>query len=594
MSRTGITAESTIDGSTNPRPIAGRSLARNPDGGRRRRRTRRIAGSVTALTGFIALMSALTPPLQRRVRIVTDVFSVGTAHAANALVAATGVGLVVLSWAILRGQRRAWWLAMAALSTVVVGHVVKGVDLEEAAAAAAAASYLGFHREAFRARSQLRAGRHAIATLSVGLSLGLGGAFVAIEAATWRTGLHRLTASRAARDALGSLRSPAPADVPYRLEGFLRPALIATGVAVALVALWIALRPVIARVVELRHRLDSETRARAIISAHGGGTLDYFALRDDKDYFFHENSLISYAIYGSVCLVSPDPIGPLDERKALWREFRDFTDGEGWVVALLGASSEQLDFYRLFGMTSMYVGDEAIVDVQDFRLDGGDRKSLRQAVNRVGRNGYTVEFHNPAHIDADLRSDLESLMAQSRRGRVERGFSMTLGRVFDARDDALLLAVCKGSDGKPAAFCQYVPSPLIEGWSLDLMRRDTGEHPNGLLDFVIVETIRHLAANGQRSLGLNFAAMRAVLANETGSGWWQRMQRRALQHLSKDMQIASLWHFNSKYGPRWMPRYVVIDGRENFLPAAVAMARAESLWEVPLLGRLFRKHAASP
>ena len=66
----------------------------------------------------------------------------------------------------------------------------------------------------------------------------------------------------------------------------------------------------------------------------------------------------------------------------------------------------------------------------------------------------------------------------------------------------------------PAAFCQYVPAPDMDGYSLDLMRRTTGEVPNGLTDFVVVETINHLRARDQRGLALNFATMRAVLAGD--------------------------------------------------------------------------------
>ena len=49
-----------------------------------------------------------------------------------------------------------------------------------------------------------------------------------------------------------------------------------------------------------------------------------------------------------------------------------------------------------------------------------------------------------------------------------------------------------GPDGGPVAFCQFVPAPGIRGYSLDLMRRDDGEHPNGLLDFILVRTIEAL------------------------------------------------------------------------------------------------------
>jgi lysyl-tRNA synthetase class 2 len=57
--------------------------------------------------------------------------------------------------------------------------------------------------------------------------------------------------------------------------------------------------------------------------------------------------------------------------------------------------------------------------------------------------------------------------------------------------------------------------------------------------------------------------------------------------MSDSMQIESLWRFNAKYDPDWLPRYAVYDAHENLLPAALAVARAESFWELPLIGRLF-------
>jgi lysylphosphatidylglycerol synthetase-like protein (DUF2156 family) len=161
-----------------------------------------------------------------------------------------------------------------------------------------------------------------------------------------------------------------------------------------------------------------------------------------------------------------------------------------------------------------------------------------------------------------------------------------LGRIFDPDDEGLLLAVVHGPEQMgPVAFCQYVPAPGIDGYSLDLMRRDDGEHPNGLLDFAIVETIRHLAADGRRGLGLNFATMRAVLTGEAGEGVSQRVQAWLLRRMSDSMQIESLWKFNAKYDPDWQPRYALYDSPEHALAAAFAVARAESFWELPVIGR---------
>jgi lysylphosphatidylglycerol synthetase-like protein (DUF2156 family) len=143
----------------------------------------------------------------------------------------------------------------------------------------------------------------------------------------------------------------------------------------------------------------------------------------------------------------------------------------------------------------------------------------------------------------------------------------------------------EGALGDPVAFCQYVPAPGIGGYSLDLMRRDDSEHPNGLIDFAVVETIRHLQAQGNEGLGLNFATMRAVLAGETGSGASQRIQAWLLRRMGDSMQIESLWKFNAKFDPDWQPRYALYDAPENALAVAIAIARAESWWELPVIGR---------
>ena len=91
--------------------------------------------------------------------------------------------------------------------------------------------------------------------------------------------------------------------------------------------------------------------------------------------------------------------------------------------------------------------------------------------------------------------------------------------------------------------------------------------------------------------------MRAVLADEANEGVVQRAERWLLRRMSGSMQIESLWRFNAKYDPDWRPLYAVYDARENMLPAALAVARAESFWELPIVGRFLTPaddHAPAP
>ncbi|HEX9530938.1 MAG TPA: phosphatidylglycerol lysyltransferase domain-containing protein, partial [Acidimicrobiales bacterium] len=523
-------------------------------------------------------------PLRERLDAVLHVVPLGVPETASALVTLAGLGLVLLAWGIRRGQRHAWTVSVGLLAWTVVLHIVKGADLEEAGLAAMVAAFLVRNRASFRAATDRPSQRRAVLAVAFGGLgvVGLATGVVEVVTATRGRG-GRIALGRAAESVTERMIGIRHVGLPHRLDLFVTPSMEALAAGLAAIVAWLALRPVVAR----RHA-DADTglaKAREIVAGYGQGTLDFFALRTDKRYFFNGSSLVAYAVYGGVCLVSPDPIGPESERDQVWKAFREFADSHGWTLAVLGASEDWLPTYRASGMHDLYVGDEGVVDVGRFSLEGGKHKGLRQAVNRIAKYGYTISFHDPCAMAAPAREQLRAVMTKSRQGEVERGFSMTLGRVFDPEDRGLLLAVAHDPSGEAVAFCQYVPANGIDGYSLDLMRRDEGPHPNGLIDFVVVRTIEHLRALGKRGLGLNFATMRAVLAGEAGDSLTQRVERWLLKRMSGSMQIESLWRFNAKYDPAWQPRYAVYDSPEHMVTVAMAIARAESFWELPLIGR---------
>ncbi|MBV9665066.1 MAG: DUF2156 domain-containing protein [Actinobacteria bacterium] len=555
------------------------------------RHVRRVAATVIAFAGVLDLTSAVTPPLAERLHSVERLVPLAVPQTAAALVAISGVALLALARGIRRGQRHAWLAAVALLGGSAALHIVKGGDVEEAFVALAVAAYLLRHRRAFAAgvdRASVWRGLQVIASAGV-IAVTVG----TIAAEVFTQGTRRLPWTRALAGVAGRLVHDTSIVLPDRVGDFLTPALGLLGPALLIAAGWLVFRPVVSKRLH-RPAGDSDAgKARDIVRRYGADTLAYFALRDDKHHFFWGDSVVSYAVYSGVCLVSPDPIGPASEREPVWAAFHRFADDNGWSVAVLGATEEWLPVYRTSGMRELYVGDEAVVDCTRFELEGGHRKSLRQAVNRIAKYGYTAAFYDPAHLEPELKGRLLGMMGESRRGQVERGFSMTLGRVFDPVDEGLLLVVAFGPDGDPVAVCQYVPAPGIDGYSLDLMRRSHGEHPNGLLDFLVVRTIEHVRERGMRGLCLNFATMRAVLAGETGTSLTQRVERWFLRRMSDSMQIESLWKYNAKFDPEWHPRYAVYDAPENVLPAALAVARAESFWELPLIGRFLVPAEAS-
>jgi lysylphosphatidylglycerol synthetase-like protein (DUF2156 family) len=563
---------------------------------RRLRLVRRVAATTIVLAGLADVAVAVAPPLRTRLHAVLGVLPIGVSQTAAALLALTGVALIMLARGVRRGQHRSWVAAVLVLAVSVVGHVGRNAGVPGTLVSAGLLAFLVLRRGDFRAQSDRGSLSGAAPYLGVACVAAVGGAVIGIEASNLRAGVlpSLWLVMLACVERLAGLSTVA---LPDRVDDFVYPAMLAVGLSVAVTTLYLATRPVVDRRLSERHtsaeRRAAELRARDLVRRHGLGTLDYFALRDDKQWFFHRDTLVAYAVYGGVCLVSPDPIGPIEEREEAWCAFRAFAEQRGWTVGLIGAGESWLPLYATAGMRYLYLGDEAVVDVQRFSLAGGKMKGLRQACTRLERHGYTVEFLDPATIDPARVPGIVAMMELNRRGDDERGFSMCLGRLFDPKDQGLLLALVSTPAGEPAAMCQFVPSPAVRGFSLDLMRRDPGDHPNGLLDFVLCSTIEHLAARGAKGLSLNFAAFRSILDGERGEGVTTRAERWAIKRLSGIMPIETLWRFNAKYDPEWLPRYLVYPAAESFLPVVMATLRAESITELPVFGRFLANDPAN-
>jgi lysylphosphatidylglycerol synthetase-like protein (DUF2156 family)/UDP-2,3-diacylglucosamine pyrophosphatase LpxH len=519
----------------------------------RRRRVRRVAAFVLLSAGLLNVVFALLWPIHWT-RPVDPWLPFGVHPVSGITAVIGGLALAGVARGVRHGYRRAWVAALVLLLASTVYRLVQDVGLEGSLIACLIGLWLLLEHRHFRVSpAGLRRVLGFVIMTSlvvVALAAGLGAAYVD---------------ARETRDVVVA-------------------AILGTAILVLATAL-----------PGREHRRTGEARtrafdrARAIFDRYGGDTLDYFALRDDKSWLFSGNTLVAYSVINRVMLVSPDPIGPVNERLDAWSDAMDLADTNGWYVCVLGASAPWLPIYRAAGLTGVYIGDEAIVDCQTFSLKGKSMKSLRGAYNRVSKSGYHVDVMPALEAGPELRKQLADLATETRQGEVERGFSMTLSRMFDERDTDLLLAVCMDPDGKPAAFNQYIPASHINGYSLDLMRRTSNpDAPNGLTDFVIIETINWMAEHGLTGLGLNFAVMRAVVAEENTTGPWRSAEKSLLHRFSDSMQLESLWNFNKKYDPEWRPRYSVADDRAHLPRAGLAIARAESVSELPLVGRFMK------
>ncbi|RZS90273.1 lysyl-tRNA synthetase class 2 [Motilibacter rhizosphaerae] len=335
-------------------------------------------------------------------------------------------------------------------------------------------------------------------------------------------------------------------------------------------------------------------QARALLDRQGErDSLGYFALRDDKQLLFSASgkAAVAYRVVSGVMLASGDPLGDPEAWPGAIEAFQAEARRHAWLPAVLGCGEAGAEAWaRHAGAAALELGDEAVIDVATFSLEGRAMRNVRQMVRRVQRAGYCTRVVRVADLEPAEAALVAAAADRWRGSATERGFSMALGRCADPRDPGAVVALAE-REGQLAAVLQLVPWGR-HGLSLDLMRRDPGADP-GLNELLIVAVLQAAAELEVSRVSLNFAVFRSALdrGRRIGAGPVLRLWCRVLLIASKWFQIESLFRFNAKFGPRWEPRFVVYPSAGDLPHVLLAALEAEAFVVRPEL-RFFQKRRA--
>jgi len=333
---------------------------------------------------------------------------------------------------------------------------------------------------------------------------------------------------------------------------------------------------------------EDELQVRRLLAAHGDDdSLGYFATRRDKSVVFSadRSAAILFRVIGSVSVASADPIGDRNSWSAAITTWLQNCREHSVHAAVIAASADGARAYRDAGLRTLDMGDEAIIDVDQFTLRGPAMKPVRQAVNRVTAAGYTVRVRRHGELGAAEAAEIAEVAERWRGEDVERGFSMALNRLGDPVDGDCLLVTAHDAGGTIRGLLSFVPWGS-RGVSLDLMRRDrAGE--NGIIEFMVAGLVDRCGQTGIDRISLNFAMFRSVYANadRVGAGPITRGTDALLGFASRFYQLEQLYRSNQKYQPTWIPRVLCYQPPLSVLRASIASGIAEGF--LPKLGPAF-------
>ncbi|MEX0296604.1 bifunctional lysylphosphatidylglycerol flippase/synthetase MprF [Pseudomonas putida] len=516
------------------------------------------------LSGVVLLFSGATPEIDTRLEHMGFLVPHRLIDASHFGASLIGVLCLLLAQGLRRRLSAAWLLTTVLLLVGALLSLLKGFDWEEACLLTFTAALLALFRRSFYRPSRL-------------LELPFSPVYLAASACVVGASVWLLLFAYQDVPYSHQLwwQFTLDADAPRGLRAAMGSAVLL--LVVALTWLLRTARPVI-------HLPDDEEIQRANrilqVSDQPDGGL---ALTGDKALLFHPNgnAFLMYARRGRSLVALYDPIGPAQERAEMIWQFRDLCDLHHARPVFYQVRAENLPFYMDIGLTALKLGEEARVDLRRFDIEakGKEMKDLRYTWNRGGRDGLSLEIHEPGQAPMVELKEISDAWLGGKNVR-EKGFS--LGRFSPEYLQHFRIALIR-YQGRPVAFANLLETHSNELASLDLMRAHP-QAPKLTMEFMMIGLILHYKSHGYGRFSLGMVPL-SGLQPRRGAPLAQRLGSMVFRRGEQLYNFQGLRRFKDKFQPDWEPRYMAVPAG---LDPLVALADTAALIAGGLTGLVKR------
>lgn len=514
-----------------------------------------VVSAITLVSGLVNLYSVTGPALPERANLIEQIFSVEVVHFSRFLTLLLGFALVISSLNLYKRKKRAYQAVLLMAAASILFHLTKGLDYEAAAVSLALAAILLLARKEFTVLSSTP----DIGSGLLRLAIALGVAFAYGVAGFWfldprEFGIN-FTIGDSIRQTLHFLTlSGDPRVVPLTRHAhwFLRSLNMITGVALAY-AVFAVFRPVVYRYRTLPHE---RRHAEELVRRYGRTATDFFKYWPDKSFYFTPSGecFLAYRAGGGYAMVLGGPVGPESEIEGAIRGFEEFCRQNDWGVAFHHVPADALPLFRKAGYRRLKVGDEAIVDLASFRMEGRQLRKIQSRIGQLEKQGIRLMRYAPPLSEECLAQAAEVSDSWLQiPGRRERTF--TLG-AFDpdyVRSTPLFAAIDAG--GRMLAFVNEIPSYHPGEATLDLMRHKK-DAPPGIMDYLFVKVLLAKKADGAQRFNLGMAPMSGFQETEEST-----IEERAVHYFAQRLHFLfsyqGLRFYKAKFATSWEPQYLV-------------------------------------
>ncbi|MDZ4992670.1 DUF2156 domain-containing protein [Clostridium perfringens] len=496
-----------------------------------------IVSALVFLSGVLLIISGVYPTIFYKIKFLDTIYSLSFlrfSHRASVLI---GLMLIMTSKEVFFKVKRAYYVTLTLLIIGGVFAFIKDLDYSEGMFILGVIILLRLSKKSFY-RESIPIKITKLSTILIIFS------FIIIVFANF---IHKFNIhfSRNYRYYVDFFQST---------RGYLRIALYTYVAFIIFVIIWYLTMP---KIENDKRYVDADLdKISKFYSEIDYGTIfsHLVYLKDKKVFWANEGkSLIMYSKYKDKIIVLGDPIATRENLYSSIEEFQEFTDLYGYDVVFYEIEERNFSTYHDAGYYFFKLGEEAVVNLEEFNLVGSKKSAFRNTLRRVEREGYSFQIIEPP-FNKEVIDQLKEISDKWLGSRKEKGFS--LGWFSEDYIQRSPIAILKNDEeDKIMGFVTLMDAN--DGGrtiAIDLMRIDK-DAPNASMDYLMLNLFITFKEKGYKYFSLGEAPLSNVGFN-MHSHLQEKLARLVYNSGNIFYSFDGLRRYKSKFSPVWQPRYL--------------------------------------
>jgi phosphatidylglycerol lysyltransferase len=312
-------------------------------------------------------------------------------------------------------------------------------------------------------------------------------------------------------------------------------------------------------------------RAKSLTQKSGNSSLDFFKTYSDKFLFAPPdiNAFIAYRVSGNFAVVLETPVAEnRDMMKSCIISFSKYCYENGLKEIYYRVPKESLSLFTELSRKNLFLGQEGVVDLNTFSLEGGEKKSIRNALNKIAEQGYTTHVYAPPLRDG-LMQKLKAVSEEWLKltGRSEIVFSQGMFVEKEIKEQTVITV--ENKEEKIIAFLNIIPDFVKNEGTYDLLRK-TADSPNGIMDHILIELFKYFKTIGIRYVNLGFAPMSGL---DDPHNFPEKSMKFAYEKIRSFSHYKGQRDYKEKFNPQWNDKFLIYSNDYDLLQVPAVLAR---------------------